>query len=330
MMTDHELNICFLKENNEGRGKMKKNNCIRIAICIAVVGAIAVLLCGRYYFSGQYVNPENLTYNLEVSEEELSIAVNSISNQGIQKIAVNESEGVVEISVRCVPKSLFYKTSAESRYAASEKIRQVWIGNRIVWANGETISPLTSKLYDVYNPYIGNMPSNGEIVNALNMTAYTGDFTNEFQTSEEPYTWKMIFQNDFSSDRQDAFEERLKKYAYIYLAQIGNLNEVIYEYSIDGENKTLSVTSSEASQFAGVDIKEVGRDVNQIEALVQKTELSKVVFGGAAVESNAQVDFSNGGNSQEVQGQLYADLFWGNKYQMNLSGNAEEGYYLGQ
>ena len=162
------------------------------------------------------------------------------------------------------------------------------------------------------------------------MTAYTGDFTNEFQTSEEPYTWKMIFQNDFSSDRQDAFEERLKKYAYIFLAQIGNLNEVIYEYSIDGENKTLSVTSSEASQFAGVDIKEVGRDVNQIEALVQKTELSKVVFGGAAVESNAQVDFSNGGNSQEVQGQLYADLFWGNKYQMNLSGNAEEGYYLGQ
>lgn len=284
---------------------MKKNNCIRIAICIAVVGAIAVLLCGRYYFSGQYVNPENLTYNLEVSEEELSIAVNSISNQGIQKIAVNESEGVVEISVRCVPKSLFYKTSAESRYAASEKIRQVFIGNRIVWANGE-------------------------IVNALNMTVYTGDFTNEFQTSEEPYTWKMIFQNDFSSDRQDAFEERLKKYAYIYLAQIGNLNEVIYEYSIDGENKTLSVTSSEASQFAGVDIKEVGRDVNQIEALVQKTELSKVVFGGAAVESNAQVDFSNGGNSQEVQGQLYADLFWGNKYQMNLSGNAEEGYYLGQ
>lgn len=310
---------------------MKKNNCIRIAICIAVVGAIAVLLlCGRYYFSGQYVNPENLTYNLEVSEEELSIAVNSISNQGIQKIAVNESEGVVEISVRCVPKSLFYKTSAESRYAASEKIRQVFIGNRIVWANGETISPLTSKLYDVYNPYIGNMPSNGEIVNALNMTAYTGDFTNEFQTSEEPYTWKMIFQNDFSSDRQDAFEERLKKYAYIYLAQIGNLNEVIYEYSIDGENKTLSVTSSEASQFAGVDIKEVGRDVNQIEALVQKTELSKIVFGGAAVESNAQVDFSNGGNTQEVQGQLYADLFWGNKYQMNLSGNAEEGYYLGQ
>lgn len=22
MMTDHELNICFLKENNEGRGKL--------------------------------------------------------------------------------------------------------------------------------------------------------------------------------------------------------------------------------------------------------------------------------------------------------------------
>ena len=177
-------------------------------------------------------------------------------------------------------------------YVASEKIRQVWIGDRIIWANGEAISSLTSALYAVYNPYIGNMPSNGKIVNALNMTAYTGGFTNELQTSEETYVWKMIFENDFSSDRQESFEERLKMYAYIYLAQIGNLNEVIFEYKVDGETKILSVTSNEASEFAGVEIKTVGTDINLLERLVRKTELSNVVLGGVAVESNVQVDFS--------------------------------------
>ena len=292
----------------------------------------------------------------------------------------------------------------------SEKIRQVWIGDRIIWANGEAISPLTSALYAVYNPYIGNMPSNGKIVNALNMTAYTGGFTNELQTSEEPYVWKMIFDNNFSSDRQEAFEERLKMYAYIYLAQIGNLNEVVFEYKIDGKTKTLSVTSSDASEFAGVEIKSVGTDINLLEALVRKTEMSNVVFGGASVETNAQGDFSNrnqtkevleftvvnyaddavygilidvecenisahqsmceadnralqsgqnvsfqlipedfakeiqdgskatirlhvmdsDGNMDEVQGEVYADLFWGNKYKLNLSGNSDEGYFLGQ
>lgn len=391
--------------------KTKKKHQKNIILCVAIVWAIAVMFfCARNYFGGQYMNTDYLSYNLDVSGTELSVAVNTTSKQGIQKIDISESEGVVEISVRCVPKSFFYKTTANSRYVASEEIRQVWIGDRIVWANGEMISPLTSSLYAVYNPYIGNMPSNGKIVNVLNMTAYTGGFTNELQTSTEPYSWKIIFKNDFSSSRQEAFEERLKRYAYIYLAQIGNLEEVIFEYKVDGETKILSVTSSEASEFAGVEIKTVGTDIHLLEELVRKTELSNVVLGGTSVESNAQVDFSysdqteevlefavvnyaedavygmilnvdcgnvsgqqamseaNGkalqsglmvdfqlipedfaikikdgsqatirlsvmdqdGNVHEVQGVVYADLFWGTKYKLNLSGNAEQGYFLGQ
>ena len=215
--------------------------------------------------------------------------------------------------------------------------------------------------------------------------------------------------NDPSSDRQEAFEDRLHKYAYIFLAQIGNLNEVIYEYKVEGETRILSVTSSEASEFAGEDIKTVGTDIFLLEELVKKTELSNVVIGGAAVDSNAQVDFSNSGqtekvlgftvmnyaeddicevylsveagktsahqsmsradgasllsgenvdfqlipedfakeikdgskatiklsvkdpkgNSHKVQGEVYVDLFWGSKYKLNLSGDTDNGYFLG-
>ena len=401
---NEEKEIDFLK-------KTKKKHRRNLILSVAVVWGIAVLFFGaRYYLDGQYMNTDYLSYNLDVSGTELSVAVNTTSEQGVQHIEINEVEGVVEISVRCVPKSIFYQTTAEESYTASETIRQVWIGDRIVWANGEMISPLTSGLYAVYNPYIGNMPSNGKIVNALNMTAYTGGFTNELQTSEEPYSWKMIFQNDFSVSRQEALEERLKLYAYIYLAEVGNLNEVIYDYHVDGEPKTLSVTSSEASEYAGEDIKSVGTDINRLEMLVRKTGLSNVVLGGVSVESNAQIDFSNSdqtekvlgftvinyaedavygmglkvdcgkisghqsmreannealqnglnvnfqlipedfpseiedgskatirlsvvdqdGNTHEVQGAVYADLYWGNQYRLNLSGNSRDGYFLGQ
>ena len=168
-----EKEIDFLK-------KTKKKHRRNLILCVAVVWAIAVLVFGaRYYLDGQYMNTDYLSYNLDVSGTELAVAVNSTSDQGIQNVEINEVEGVVEISVRCVPKSIFYQTTAEESYMASETIRQVWIGDRIVWANGEMISPLTSRLYAVYNPYIGNMPSNGKIVKVLNMTAYTGGFTNE-------------------------------------------------------------------------------------------------------------------------------------------------------
>ena len=36
------------------------------------------------------------------------------------------------------------------------------------------------------------------------------------------------------------------------------------------------------------------------------------------------------GNVHEVQGEVSADLFWGSKYRLNLSGNAKDGYFLEQ
>ena len=355
------------------------------------------------------MNMEYLSYNLEVKDSELTVAVTATSKQGIRKIDFYEEEGIVQIGVRSVPKSFLFDNTANDSFTASEDIRQVWIGDRIIWANGEMISPLTASLYEVYNPYVGNMPSNGKIVTVLNMAAYTGNFQNELQTTNAPYTWKMILEHDFSKEREEALQERLKIYSYILLADIGNLDEVLYEYTIDGIPKKLSVTSEQASEYAGVDIKSVGEDINRLEKLVRKTGLSNIVYGGVAVESNAQVDFSFASNTEQlpgftvinyadddiygmelqvksgsttakqatveangnpyvqgqsiefqmlpedfekkikdgdqgrmelwitdqngkkskVQGEVNVDIIWGTQYRLNLSGNAESGYFLG-
>ncbi len=391
--------------------KTKKNNRKRILIWAALIWLLAVAFVGiRYYFCGSNMNTDYLSYNIDVSGNNLTVSVSTTSGQGIQRVDINEVEGIVEISVRGVSKSVFYKSFTTRNFVASEEIRQVWIGNRIIWANGEVISPITSNLYSVYNPYIGNMPSNGEIVSVLNMTSYTGGFKNELQTDREPYSWKIILEKDFSSSQKEALEEQLKMYSYVLLAEIGNLNEVIYEYTIDGETKTMSTTSDEASKYAGTDIKKVAEDINQLEKLVRKTGLSNIVFGGATVESNAQVDFSfkdntekvlgftvvnyaedeiygmslsvesgkmeahqtmkeadgsalqsglnvdfqfipedfekdledgsqgilrlyvvdSAGNKLETQGEVYADLIWGTRYKVHISGNAKTGYFIGK
>ena len=278
--------IDFLKKTKQ---KQKRNLVIGIAVLCACVIAI---FCGTYIFSGQYVNTEYLSYNLDVYGPQVAVAISTTSDQGIQKIEFDDADGIVEIKVRCVPKSFVYPATKSAKYAirSDEYIRQIKIGDRIVWSDGEMISPLTSALYESYNPYIGDMSANGDVIRALNMTAYTGNFKNELQTSKEPYAWKMIFENQFSTSRQSVFEERLRVYAYMCLAEIGNLNEVIYEYNLDGETVQLSVTSDEASEYAGADIKEVGKDINLLEKLVAKTGLSNVVLGGASVESEVKVD----------------------------------------
>lgn len=272
--------------------KTKKNTQKKILVSAAVIWLIAIVfMVARYLFAGTYMNTEYLGYNLDVAGNEMTISVHTPSQGGIQRVEITESEGVIEVSVRGVQKGLFYKNTVTKSFVSSQEIRQIWIGDRIIWADGVAISPLTSSLYAVYNPYVGNMPSNGKIINALNMTTYTGNFTNELHTSSEPYSWTLYLEQDFSSERTN-LEDRIKSYAYIILADIGNLNEVIFDYKVDGESKQLSVTAADATAFLGSDIKEAGENVVLLETLVQKTGLSNVVIGGAAVEKNNQVDYS--------------------------------------
>lgn len=176
----------------------------------------------------------------------------------------------VNYYLACVPKSIFSRHSVNASYECEEEIRQVWLGDRILWSEGEEITTLAASLLEAYNPYIGDMPANNRVARALNISAYTGEFTNELQTAEEPYGWKMILKKDFPESRQEAVEERLTQYAYFCLADIGNLGQVEFVYSLGGQPVSLIVTADQATAYAGADIKAVGRDIKRLNALVEK------------------------------------------------------------
>ena len=196
------------------------------------------------------MNMEYLSYNLEVKDSELTVAVTATSKQGIRKIDFYEEEGIVQIGVRSVPKSFLFDNTANDSFTASEDIRQVWIGDRIIWANGEMISPLTASLYEVYNPYIGN------------------------------------------------------------------LDEVLYEYTIDGIPKKLSVTSEQVDfSFAS--------DTEQLLGFTVINYADDDIYG-----MELWITDQNGKKSK-VQGEVNVDIIWGTQYRLNLSGNAESGYFLG-
>ena len=114
--------------------KTKKNNRKKLLLCAAVIWLMAVVFVGfSYYFSGSNMNTEYLSYHLDVSGTDLTVAVRANSKQGIQKIEINEEQGIVEITVRGVKKSFFFDNSDTRSFTATQEIRQVWIGDRIVW-----------------------------------------------------------------------------------------------------------------------------------------------------------------------------------------------------
>lgn len=251
--------------------KTKKKHRSSLILCAVIAFACAVVLLGvRYYLTPQRVNPESLDYQLGVSGHNLSFFVDALEDFGIRKVNMDEEDGIVKLSLACVPKSIFSRHSVNASYECEEEIRQVWLGDRILWSEGEEITTLAASLLEAYNPYVGDMPANNRVARALNISAYTGEFTNELQTAEEPYGWKMILKKDFPESRQEAVEERLTQYAYFCLADIGNLGQVEFVYSLGGQPVSLIVTADQATAYVGADIKAVGRDIKRLNALVEK------------------------------------------------------------
>lgn len=57
-------------------------------------------------------------------------------------------------------------------------------------------------------------------------------------------------------------------------------------------------------------------------------DFSETFDNGSKAIVTLEVSDENG-NMHKVQGEVYIDLYWGNQYKLNLSGNATDGYFLG-
>lgn len=276
--------IDFLKKTKKHNRKLV----LSVSAIIFIVACLIVVV--KFFIIGNNVNGEYLNYSLDVSGNEIRIIGQTITESDIQKVSFTETDGIVEINIRGVEKNLFYKNTFDETFNASQDIRQIRIGDQIIWAEGEKISPLTATLYQNYNPYVGDMPQNGKLVSILNMGRYTGNFQSELQTDKEPYSWTMKLANNFSSSRKDAFEKRLCNYAYILLAEIENLGEITYEYTLNDEPQKLTITVEDASTYAEEDIKEAGKNITALEKLVRKTELNQYALDYNVSDAGAQTN----------------------------------------
>ncbi len=68
----------------------------------------------------------------------------------------------------------------------------------------------------------------------------------------------------------------MRGYAYAMLAVIDNLDTVRFNYRTDDQKQcALEVTAGEATGFAGKDIKEVGKNLNLVEEMMEKAGLTE-------------------------------------------------------
>ena len=268
-MPEEQKEIDFLKKN-------KKRN--RMILLFSIFGALALVLMVlliRTFLVGNKNDTAWAPMHLEVHGKELSFdAIPTDSASAIAALKFTEEHGIVTVYARTVLVSPVYRGSRQGSFTASEDIREVRAGDRIIWSEGATVSAQAADLFKTRHPYVGDMSANQRTANALNIGAYLGAYTNELETREEPYGWIFHLQEDFQGSKAVQYEQDMKAFAYVLLGLVDNLHHVIYEYTVDGKTDSLTVTSEEASSFFGENIKNCGTSVRTLDRLMQKTGLS--------------------------------------------------------
>lgn len=146
-------------------------------------------------------------------------------------------------------------------------------------AVNEAASPHTAfaqQLFESRNPYVGDNSADLKILTLLNISEDLGDYTIKLQTSAEPYSLKLNFQDPVMD--KDAFDLQMQNNACLILALIENAGEVHWSYPAQENGEageiTESVSAEEASTRLDRDIKEFGKTPEQMQELLNLLNVS--------------------------------------------------------
>lgn len=260
--------VQFLKKTQ------KKHRLIVIGALGTAIFAVFFILFVKFYLIGNTHAVYSVACSVEVSGQTITADCHlTDSALGISSVTFEEQDGIVTLHFRTVMASPLYSGDRHLSYTAKEDIRQVRTDSQILWDNGETISPKVSDVYNSKHLYIGEAVANGHTANALGITEHIGPYSNELQTTTEPYGWKMILSEDIPQSRQASIEKSMHSYACMLLALIDNLGEVTYNYTIDGTPASLTVTCENATALIGRNIKDAAQTPAGLQELMWQLDL---------------------------------------------------------
>jgi hypothetical protein len=266
---EEQKEIDFLKKNR------KRNRVIIFGSIAGALMLILVVIALRVFAVGTKTDQNWAATNLNVVDNELDLtAVPTGGGNAVASLDFTEEDGVVTLQARTVMVSVFHKGALNGSYTASKNIKEVRIGDRIIWSEGATVSALASDLFATRHDYVGDMSANNRTANALNLASFLGTYTNELETTAEPYGWKILLSEDIPSAKLAQKEQDMDAFGCVIVGLIGNLDHVTFIYQSEGEERSKTITAEEAGALLGEDIKNCGKNIRSLDELILKTGLA--------------------------------------------------------
>ena len=209
-----------------------------------------------YHASGSIMGNSGTVAGAE-TDTDSTISLADVHEAILITYAFSENDGVT-----------YYSSTVNNIALANDAAVQFRLVTSVESAEG---SPGRSalQLYSLKNPYVGDMVADGKLLSALNV-ADLGAYKLELFTSQQPY----ILQIDFQNEPEDpyALNNAMDGRATILLALIGNLDEVRWSYTSNGEHSSSSLNTAALNGALGQgslpDIKTCGASLENLQALL--------------------------------------------------------------
>ena len=249
----------------------------------AGVLAAAVLLGAGFWYKtyryGSYVDPSAV--NINYISQEHGIAIDgSLKDKSLgvthADLLLREDGTKMELGFRAAKKGgkdndFFYAVGAEGAAGeAYQNIQEIWLGDRIVWYRGTLIDEQTAEVWNARHAYVGDMPANAALADALRIQDVIGPYENILSTAEEPYGWTIVMQTDVNSQILAGMRKDMRRFAAVLIACVDNLDWVEYRYTSAGEPQSLRVSAAHATTLRNADIKEEASDPARLQLLMRE------------------------------------------------------------
>ena len=229
---------------------------------LAGVLAVALLLCAGFWFKiyryGSNVDASAVhVVNITREDGGFSIGGNlKDKSLGVTHAALQiVDDGVAEFRLRAAKKNGMdndFLVGWESD--VYENVREIRMGERILWYEGLQIDEIVSDVYNARHAYIGDAPANGALASALRISDTFGAFTMEVVTDEEPYGWRICLHHPVSHRGKTIATDypesllQMRGFAVVMIACVDNLDWVEFEYVMDGKEGVFRMDEAEASE----------------------------------------------------------------------------------
>ncbi len=247
--TSNEREIDYLKKVRAGNHKK---------IAISILGtllAIGLAVFLKLFVIGYPVDSYSVTYT-NVNGEQVNVGgifYDSASAYKGYRLEKQRDGSTKLIVYGCLPTPWRKEGAFNLEFNLGEAGERADINGITIEKDGTVITKLANDLFSAKNPYIGDMPANGKIAQLLGMAGKLGSYTNELQTSREPYEWTLKFEEGITNSA--LFEAEMKKYACVLTALIDNLGIVNWTYTVETEagpvTRKSSLTRPECEEYVG-------------------------------------------------------------------------------